>query len=116
MSNWFYGSRTPFQKSTVTNSFTVGGSYSLTMHLPDTDVHIFGTYTEINRYNRIAFTWTSPVAADSLVVLDFVELSPNRTQLTLTHNLFTTEEARESHNEGWPVCMDYLQERIIEAA
>ncbi|NQV98398.1 MAG: SRPBCC domain-containing protein [Rhodospirillales bacterium] len=115
MSNWLYGGRDGFRKSTVTNSFAVGGAYSLTMHMPNSDVHIFGTYTEINRYNRIAFTWTSPVAIDSLVVLDFNEISPNRTELTLTHNLFTSEQARTSHGAGWPVCLDYLQERILAA-
>jgi len=85
------------------------------MHLGDNDVHIFGTYTEINRYNQIAFTWTSPVATDSHVVLDFVELSPNRSELTLTHNLFATEEAKTSHDGGWNVCLEYLQERVLAA-
>ncbi len=115
MSNWLFARRDNFRESTITNSFTVGGDYSVIMHLTDNDVHIFGTYTEITRYNRIAFTWTSPAATESQVTLDFNELSPNRTELTLTHNLFSTEEARSAHEGGWGACLDYLQERVIAA-
>lgn len=115
MSNWLFARRQPFCKSTVTNSFSVGGSYSLTMHMEGADIHIFGTYSEINRYNRIGFTWTSPVATDSQVVLDFSEISANRTELTLTHNLFLSEDIRASHNGGWEVCLGHLQERVLAA-
>ncbi len=115
MSNWLFGRRENFCQSTITNSFTVGGDYRVTMHMKDNDVHIHGTYTEINRYNRIAFTWTSSVAANSQVTLDFVELSANRSELTLTHNLFTSEAARSSHDGGWNVCLDHLRDRVIAA-
>ena len=115
MANWLYAKREPFCKSTITSSFSVGGDYSVTMHMEGTDVHIFGTYTEINRYNRIAFTWTSPVAKESQVVLDFSDLSANRTEFTLTHNLFPSDEVRASHNAGWDVCLDHLQERVLAA-
>lgn len=115
MSNWLFARREPFCKSTVTNSFSVGGDYTLIMHMEGADIHISGTYTEIIRYNRIAFTWTSPVATDSQVVLDFSEVSPNRTDFTLTHNLFVSEDVRASHNGGWEVCLDHLQERVLAA-
>lgn len=115
MSNWLFGRRNDFCKSTVTNSFAVGSDYSVTMHMTDNDVHIYGTYTEINRYNRIAFSWTSSVATNSQVALDFVELSPNRSELTLTHNLFATQEQRAAHDGGWNVCLDHLQDRVLAA-
>lgn len=116
MRNWLFGRREPFCEPTVTNSFTVGGAYSLTMHMENADIHIYGTYTEISRYNRIAFTWTSPSASGTQVTLDFKELSANRTELTLTHNLFVSEDIRSQHEGGWNVCLDHFENRILAAA
>lgn len=115
MSKWFFASRDNFRDSTVTNTFSVGGTYSVIMHMADTDVHLQGTYTEINRYNRIAFTWSSPVITNSQIVLDFREISPNRTEFTLTQSLFPSDDIRTDHNQGWNVCLDYLESWITSA-
>jgi uncharacterized protein YndB with AHSA1/START domain len=113
MAKWLFARREDFCKSTVSNSFTVGGSYSIIMHMPTSDVHLFGEYTEINRYTRIAFTWSSPVISNSRVVLEFRELSVRRCELTLTHSLFPSEEIRAQHGEGWNACLDNLQSRVV---
>jgi uncharacterized protein YndB with AHSA1/START domain len=113
MSKWLFARREDFQESTVSNSFSVGGKYSITMHMPSSDVRLFGEYTEINRYNRIAFTWSSPVISNSRVGLDFRALSVNRTELTLTHALFPSEEIRAQHNLGWDACLDNLEIRVL---
>ena len=113
MAKWLFARREDFCEATVNNSFTVGGSYSITMHLPSNDVRLFGEYTDITRYNRIAFTWSSPVIRNSLVELAFQELSPNRSRLTLTHTLFPSEEIRGQHNEGWQACLDNLELRVL---
>jgi len=113
MSKWLFARREDFCESTVSNSFTVGGSYSIIMHMPSADVRLYGEYSEINRYNRIAFTWSSPVITNSRVVLDFKELSPNRTELTLTHALFPSEEIRTQHGEGWRACFDNFESRVL---
>ena len=64
----------------------------------------------------IAFTWTSPMVNNSQVALDFKELSANRTELTLTHNLFPSAEIRAQHNAGWDACLDNLDRRVLAAA
>lgn len=114
MARWFFASQTPVKDSSVRNSFTVGGSYSLTMHLQTGDYTMSGEYTEINRYNRIAFTWSSHIIENSHVVLDFRELSPNRTEMTLTQTRFPSDEVRASHDQGWTGCLASL-ERFLAA-
>ena len=113
MAKWLFARREDFCEATVSNSFTVGGSYSIIMHLPTNDVRLFGEYTAITRYNRIAFTWSSPVLRNSLVELAFLELSPNRTQFTLTHTLFPSDEIRGQHSDGWQACLDNLELRVL---
>ena len=81
-----------------------------------TMTYIFVTYMEINRYSRISFTWASPVANNLQMILDFREISQNRTELTLSHTLFLSEEVRTANNTGWEVCFDYLETRIISPA
>ena len=109
MAKWLYARREDFCESTVTNSFTIGGRYSITMHLPNSDVELFGEYTAINRYNQIAFTWSSPAISNSLVDLAFREKSAHRSELVLTHTLFPSAEVRGQHNEGWLACFENLE-------
>ena len=109
MARWFFASQTPVKDSTVRNSFTVGGSYSLTMHLNTGDYTMHGEYREINRYNRIVFTWSSHIIEHSLVALDFRELSANRTEMVLTQTRFPSDEVRASHDQGWNGCLDSLE-------
>lgn len=113
MAKWLFARREDFCEATVTNSFTVGGKYSIIMHMPSNDVRLFGEYTAITRYSQIAFTWSSPVISNSRVDLAFQELSPNRTRFTLTHSLFPSEEIRAQHGEGWSTCLDNLETRVL---
>lgn len=109
MMKWFFASQQPKAPSTVNNSFTVGGSYEVIMHLQTGDYRHYGNYLEIQRYNHITFTWNSYLVRDSLVELDFRELSPNRTELTLTHTQFPNDEVRGKHITGWNGCLDNLE-------
>lgn len=113
MMKWFFSSQQPGSASTVKSSFTVGGSFELIMHLPTGDYRHYGDYQAIHRYNHIAFTWNSHIVRDTLVELDFRELSPNRTELTLTHTQFPNDEVRGRHIVGWTGCLDNL-ELLIE--
>lgn len=113
MSKWLFARRENFQESTVTNSFSVGGGYAIIMHMPNADVKLYGEYTEITRYSLIAFTWSSPAISNSNVILEFKELSPNRTAFTLTHSLFPSEDVRAEHGTGWAACLDNLELRYL---
>lgn len=113
MAKWLFARREDFCDSTVTNNFSIGGKYSIIMHMPSSDVHIFGEYTSIIRYRQITFTWSSPVISNSRVDLAFKELSANRTEFVLTHALFPSEEIRAQHGEGWLACLDNLETRVL---
>lgn len=113
MAKWLFARREDFCESTVTSSFAVGGKYEIIMHMPSSDVRLYGQYTAITRYSQIAFTWSSPVISDSRVELAFREVSANRTDFTLTHTLFPSEEIRSQHGEGWLACLDNLENRVL---
>lgn len=110
MMQWFFASQLPgaAKPSTVNNSFTVGGRFEVIMHLQSGDYRHYGDYRAIHRYHHIAFTWNSHLVEDSLVELDFRELSPNRTELTLTHTQLPSDDVRGKHVAGWGRCLDNL--------
>ena len=108
MGRWFFAGQDRLKDSTVINRFVVGGTYELTMHMPDGDKYMHGHYKLINRYSAISFSWNSPIANESLVELTFKELSPNRAELTLRHSLFPSQKSRDQHEGGWQLCLDSL--------
>ena len=114
MSKWFFAESNKFKDSTVASNFTVNGSFSVIMYFENgTDSKIHGTYKEIVRYSLIVFTWNSSIAANSLVKLNFNEISPNRTELKLVQSLFPSEESRQMHNQGWDACLENLSKLLI---
>lgn len=112
MSTWFFASQDTIAPSTVNMSFTVGGHYEVIMHAKTGDRRHHGIYRTINRYSHIAFTWNSDIVENSLVELDFREVSPNRTQLRLTHTQFPNEEVLGKHAAGWERCLRNLERQL----
>ena len=85
----------------------VGGRYELrtqTRPMPGRDDctgGVTGVYRAIDRHTRLSFTWRrSGEDSDSLVTVLF-EPNSSGTLLTLTHEGFTSEQARDQHAEGW---------------
>lgn len=113
MMRWLFASQQPKAPSTVNNSFTVGGAFEVVMHLQTGDYRHYGEYQAIERYSHIAFSWNSPIVQNSLVALDFKELSPNRTLLTLSHSQFPDEAVRGKHMEGWTGCLQNLEPLLL---
>jgi uncharacterized protein YndB with AHSA1/START domain len=109
MAKWLFAGAEMEKPSTIVSSFTVGGSYELTMHFPGGSVSMHGIYKHINRYSDIHFSWTSPNAQDSLVELSFREMSANRTELKLKHSLFPSAQSRDEHETGWTRCLLRLE-------
>ena len=109
ISRWFFADSNRCKDSDVDVDFRVDGAYSVTMYFEDGDSsRIHGTYTQITRYTFIAFTWNSVNAKDNEVELSFRELSPNRCELRLVHNLLPDETSRALHNNGWELCFANL--------
>lgn len=84
---------------------SMGGRYDLTMVFADGDhVQIVGKYLELDPPKKLVFTWQSTDglagANETLVTVDLVP-SESGTHLTLTHERFSSIEARDRHQEGW---------------
>ena len=96
---------TPDEGVTVPEATTdprVGGRFNILMRTPEQDIPHAGTYKEIDRPSRLAFTWESPYSTleGSTVTIDFAE-AEGGTDVTLHHVRFDSETMRDNHERGW---------------
>lgn len=89
----------------------IGGRYSVTMHRPDgTTLTVHGEYREIDRPNKLVFSWKwDQEGIDTLVSLTF-RASGGGTDMTIRHSGFASAERRDNHNIGWTGSFDKLAE------
>jgi uncharacterized protein YndB with AHSA1/START domain len=88
----------------------VGGSFHIVMHTPTGDKHdISGVYQEVIPNEKLVFSWSwrSTPERQSLVTLTFKPDSDG-TLLTLMHEHFFDEAARDNHKRGWDPILDQL--------
>ncbi|HZR61610.1 MAG TPA: SRPBCC domain-containing protein [Xanthobacteraceae bacterium] len=87
-----------------------GGRYRWLMQAPSGEQHdVSGTYREFVPDRKLVFTWawkTMP-ERESLVTVD-LKPDGDGTMLTLTHEQFFDDEARDRHRQGWEGAMDKL--------
>ena len=89
----------------------VGGRFRVQFWTPDDEHHsVSGVYREIVPPTRLVFSWAwqSTPERESQVTLD---LKPDNdgTILTLTHEQFFSEQARDDHRGGWSMALDKLE-------
>jgi uncharacterized protein YndB with AHSA1/START domain len=92
----------------------VGGRYRWVMRSPDGETHdVSGVYREVVANEKLVFTWAwkSTPERESLVT---VTLRPDGggTLLTLTHEQFFDETARDHHQHGWIGSLDKLEKYV----
>ena len=88
----------------------VGGEVRIVMRRPDgREAGAQGEYTLIDRPHRLVMTWTfdDVPANQQLIELTFEE-SEGTTTVVLTNRDISTEERRQSQDEGWRLCLDEL--------
>jgi uncharacterized protein YndB with AHSA1/START domain len=81
----------------------VGGTIRVVMRDPARDAEYGGEgkYTEIDRPNRLAFTWLwDGDTTRTLIELDFEE-TDDGTRVRLTHGGLWDEDAVRGHEDGW---------------
>jgi uncharacterized protein YndB with AHSA1/START domain len=87
----------------------VGGHYHIKMVVPDDEHDVSGVYRAVVPNEKLVFTWAwkSTPERESLVT---VTLKPDGdgTIMTLLHEQFFDEDARDNHNKGWTSIMDRL--------
>jgi uncharacterized protein YndB with AHSA1/START domain len=91
-----------------------GGRYRWLMQSPDGEKHeVSGVYREVIPNQKLVFTWAwkSTPERESLVT---VEIKPDGTGslMTLTHEQFFDDEARDRHQHGWNGAMDKLEKYL----
>lgn len=88
----------------------VGGRYHIKMITADDEHDVSGVYREILANEKIAFTWawkTTP-ERESLVTVT-LKRDGTGTIMTLTHEQFFDEDARDRHQHGWNGTLDRLE-------
>ena len=91
-----------------------GGRYRWVMQAPNGEQHdVSGVYREVTPNEKLVFTWAwkSTPERESLVT---VTLKPDGdgTLMTLTHEQFFDEDARDRHQYGWNGAMEKLDKYL----
>jgi uncharacterized protein YndB with AHSA1/START domain len=90
----------------------VGGRYRIRFKTEDGESHeVGGIYREVVPNSRLQFTWAwhSTPERESLVTVT-VAKDGDGTMLTLHHEQFFDDKAREGHNRGWTGTLDKLEQ------
>jgi uncharacterized protein YndB with AHSA1/START domain len=71
-----------------------------------------GEYREITRPHKLVFTWKSAGAGDTVVTIAFAKVGDRKTKLTLTHERFVSEGARDGHRSGWAGILEKVEQTM----
>ena len=80
----------------------VGGAFLILMQVGGQELPHQGRYLEIERHERLVFSWHSAVAGpNSRVTLTFADAADGQTLLSLEHVGLDGDEIRARHEAGW---------------
>ena len=89
----------------------VGGHFRVQFWSPDGERQsVSGVYREVVPDRRLVFSWAwqSTPERESQVTID-LKPDGDSTVLTLTHEQFFDEKARDDHRRGWTLALDNLE-------
>jgi uncharacterized protein YndB with AHSA1/START domain len=89
----------------------VDGRYHITFHTEDGEEHnVGGTYREVVKNEKLQFTWAwrSTPERESLVTV-LIKPDGDASILTLIHEQFFDEAARDRHQFGWTGSLNKLE-------
>jgi len=92
----------------------VGGRYRIVMRTSDGEEHgVSGIYREVVPNEKLVFTWAwrSTPERESLVTV-MLKSDGGGTLLTLMHEQFFDEPARDRHHTGWSGALDKLEKYL----
>ena len=100
----------------VKNDPRQGGSFTIVMHVGEDEIPHTGEYLELDRPNRLVFSWASPFSIDgSKVTIDFNAIDDSTTNVELTQVRFVDEEAQANHEAGWSNILEVLDDVLSES-
>jgi uncharacterized protein YndB with AHSA1/START domain len=94
----------------------VGGRFRIVFRGPDGEEHdVGGVYREVVPDQKLVFTWAwrSTPERESLVTVA-LKRDGDGTLLTLLHEQFFDEAARDRHGRGWNETLDKLESYVRE--
>jgi uncharacterized protein YndB with AHSA1/START domain len=88
--------------SAATVDMRVGGRYEMTMTMPDgRTASVAGTYKEIDRPNKLVFTWLGCFHTHETLVTVTFRGDRGGTIMTMRQTGFEDIEVRDKHIDGW---------------
>jgi uncharacterized protein YndB with AHSA1/START domain len=106
---WFGPDNGPVEHASV--DVRVGGKYTVMFRTEDGEQHqVSGIYREVVPNAKLVFTWAwrSTPERESLVTI-LIKPDGAGSLLTLQHERFFDEKARDDHRRGWSGCLDKLE-------
>ena len=86
-----------------------GGKFTIVMNPGDNALLHSGKYLEIDRPNKLIFTWESYHSIKgSTVTIEFTSHGKSSTNIRLTQVKFLDAQARDDHEGGWTCILETL--------
>ena len=114
MIRW-WGVTDPVLSPTAETDLRIGGRFRVQFSTPDGERHsVSGVYREIVPDQKLVFSWAwqSTPERESQVTVDLKSDNAG-TLLTLTHEQFFDEAARDGHSRGWTMALDNLEKVFV---
>ncbi|MCX7307816.1 MAG: SRPBCC domain-containing protein [Afipia sp.] len=109
--HWFGPANTVGDSVEAQMDVRVGGSFRVRFKTDDGEQHeVGGKYLEVLPNERLVFTWawhSTPERQSQVTVV--LKPEGDMTFLTLTHDKFFDEAARDGHKRGWTGTLDKLE-------
>ena len=109
--HWFGPAETADGSVRADMDVRVGGRFRISFRDQDGQYHeVGGTYREVVPNERLVFSWAwhSTPERESLVTIT-LKRDGDATMLTLHHERFFDEKARQGHTRGWTGTLDKLE-------
>jgi uncharacterized protein YndB with AHSA1/START domain len=115
IARWFSPAQVKTGTERASIDARVGGRYRLSFDMEDGEHHeVAGVYREVVPNERLVFSWAwhSTPERESLVT---ISLKPDGggTLLTLTHEQFFDQAARDGHERGWTEILVKLEHFFV---
>jgi uncharacterized protein YndB with AHSA1/START domain len=107
---WFGPAQADNRTARAEMDVRVGGRYRISFKTDDGEHYeVGGVYREVVAHSRLQFTWAwhSTPERESLVTVT-MSRDGDGTMLTLLHEQFFDDEAREGHERGWTGTLEKL--------
>ena len=108
---WFGPGHTIADSVKADMDVRAGGHYRISFKTDDGEYHeVGGKYIEVAPPQRLVFSWawhSTPERISQVTVV--LRAEGDVTLLTLTHDKFFNEEARDGHIRGWTGTLDKLE-------